>query len=63
MTKADVDALLPDILPAVRAWVAQLNSARPEDLHDDQNVGDHSKAVTTAASAVDLQNVDPRQRR
>jgi hypothetical protein len=63
MTKADVDALLPDILPAVRAWVAQLNSARPEDFHDDQNVGDLSKAATTAASAVDLQNVDPRQRR
>jgi hypothetical protein len=63
MTKADVDALLPDILPAVRAWVAQLNSARSEDLHDDQNVGDRSKAATTAASVVDLQNVDPRQRR
>jgi hypothetical protein len=47
----------------VRAWVAQLNSARSEDLHDDQNVGDRSKAATTAASAVDLQNVDPRQRR
>jgi hypothetical protein len=27
-TKAEVDALLPDIFPTVRAWVTQINSAR-----------------------------------
>jgi Protein of unknown function (DUF2927) len=31
MTKGEVDALMPDIFPTVRAWVAQANSAQGEN--------------------------------
>jgi Protein of unknown function (DUF2927) len=31
MTKTEVDRLLPDVLPAVRAWVDKANSARGEE--------------------------------
>ncbi len=50
MTKAEVDVLLPDIFPAVRTWVAQVNSARAKDSRDDQGVDDLTTAATGAAS-------------
>jgi len=51
MTKAEVDTLLPDIFPAVRTWVAQVNSARAKNLRDDRDGGDFNAGATTAESA------------
>src|SRR4029078_12117033 len=56
MTKAEVDALLPDIFTSVRTWVAQVNSARAKDLRNDQGGGDFNAGTTTAGS------VDARKR-
>ncbi len=51
MTKAEVGALLPDIFPAVRTWVAQANSARAKELRDDRDANDVTTATTAGASA------------
>jgi Protein of unknown function (DUF2927) len=45
MSRAEVDALLPDVLPAVRAFVAQVNSAK------DNAAGDSGDSEHTDASA------------
>jgi hypothetical protein len=39
MTKTDVDELLPNILPTVRAWVANANTANGEDTYSGSRAG------------------------
>jgi hypothetical protein len=57
MTKAEVEALLPEIFPTVRAWVARVNSARGEDL------GAGKGNAPGAAAAVYSEHTGPQQRR
>jgi hypothetical protein len=62
MTKAEVDALLPDILPTVRAWVAQANLAKSENARNGLNA-DGSKSAAPSASAVYSDYTKPQLRR
>jgi hypothetical protein len=39
MTKDAVNALLPDIFPAVQAWVTNAGSARGEQSNDRSGIG------------------------
>jgi hypothetical protein len=57
MTKAEVEALLPEIFPTVRAWVARVNSARGE------NLGAGKGNAPGAAAAVYSERTGPQQRR
>jgi hypothetical protein len=63
MTKREVDALLPDIFPAVRTWIAQASSAKGENARDGLNTDEHSRAAPGTASAVYSQYTEPQQRR
>lgn len=63
MTKDAVDALLPDIFPAVRAWVAQANSAKGQNARNGLSVEEPNRAAPHTASAVYSQYTEPRQRR
>jgi len=63
MTKGEVDALLPDVFPTVRAWVAKANSAKGESARDGLNVDEHNGAARTAAAAVTLERTESQQRR
>jgi hypothetical protein len=38
MTKAEVEKLLPEVMPAVRAWVAKTNSPKGKESYIDTNV-------------------------
>jgi Protein of unknown function (DUF2927) len=60
MTKAEVEALLPDIFPIVRAFVAHANSARGEDLGDTTSA---AKRYAPGAAAVYSEHTGPQQRR
>ena len=62
MTKGEVDALLPDIFPTVRTWVAQVNSAKGENSRDGLNVDEPNRAASSAASAVYSEYAEPQQR-
>jgi hypothetical protein len=59
MTKAEVDALLPDIFPTVRRWVAQVNSMRDDNARDGSTVGEPKPA----APAVYSERAEPQQPR
>ena len=50
MTKREVDALLPDIFRTVRAWVAQANSVRGVNSHDQRNGGVRQPAASGTAA-------------
>jgi Protein of unknown function (DUF2927) len=51
MTKPEVDAILPDIFPTVRAWVAQVNAMLGEDSREDLKVAkSHRRTPSMAAS-------------
>jgi Protein of unknown function (DUF2927) len=73
MTKAEVDTLLPDIFPAVRAWVAQTslaevssakaNSAKDEGARDGAGVHGYDRAPPGTASAVYSEYAQPPRRR
>ena len=63
MTKGEVDALLPDIFPTVRTWVAQVNSAKSENSRDGLNVDEPNRAASSTASAVYSEYTEPQQRR
>ena len=59
MTKAEVDALLPDIFPTVRSWVAQVNSMRGNNARDGLTVGERKRP----APAVYSERAEPQQPR
>jgi Protein of unknown function (DUF2927) len=67
MTKAEVDALLPDIFSTVRIWVAQINSGQVnsggENVRDGLTVGEHNRASFSTAPAVYSEREDAQQRR
>jgi hypothetical protein len=63
MTKGEVDALMPDIFPTVRAWVTQANSAQGENARDGLKVDEPSRAAPSTASAVYSEYTEPQQRR
>jgi hypothetical protein len=63
MSKAEVDALLPDIFPAVRAFVAQSGSAKDESGRTGVNVDARNRASDGAAAAVYSEYLQPQQRR
>jgi hypothetical protein len=62
MTKHESDALLPDIFPTVRAWVAQVNSGLGKDSRDDFRVAGHPRTTTMAARLYSV-HTGRRQRR
>jgi hypothetical protein len=62
MTKGEVDALLPDIFPTVRAWVAKANSAKGENGRDGSNVDERNSAAANAP-AVYSEYAETQQRR
>jgi hypothetical protein len=63
MTKGEVDALLPDIFPTVRAWVAHANSAKGESARDSLNVDKCNRAAPSTASTVRSEYTEAQQRR
>jgi hypothetical protein len=62
MTKGEVDTLLADIFPTVRAWVAKANSAKGENARGGLNV-DEGDSAAPNAPAVYSEYPEPRQRR
>ena len=63
MTKGEVDTLLPDIFPTVRAWVAHANSAKGESARDGVDVDKRNGAAPSTASAVYSQYTEAQRRR
>ena len=63
MTKREVDALLPDIFRTVRAWVAQANSVRGVDSHDQRNGGVRQPAASGTAATLYSEDIAPQQTR
>ena len=61
MTKAEVEAALPEIFPTVRAWITQANSERGENSGDMKNAGQRNAPGT--AAAVFSEHTGPQQRR
>jgi hypothetical protein len=61
MTKAEVEALLPEIFPTVRAFVAHANSARGDGSGDPTNAD--KRHVPGVAAAVYSEHTGPQQRR
>jgi hypothetical protein len=60
MTKAEVEATLPEIFPTVRAFVARVNSARGEDLGDTTSA---AKRDAPGTAAVYSEHTGPQQLR
>jgi hypothetical protein len=58
MMKREVDALLPDIFPTVRAWVVQTNSVQAVESHDELNGGVRLPVASGMAALI-----APQQRR
>ena len=63
MRKGEVDALLPDIFRTVRAWVAQANSVRGVNSHDELNGGVRQPAASGTAATLNSEDLAPQQRR
>ena len=63
MTKGEVNTLLPDIFPTVRAWVAHANSAKGESARDGVDVDKRNGAAPSTASAVYSQYTEAQRRR
>jgi hypothetical protein len=63
MTKSEVDALLPDIFPTVRAWIAQANSAKGQNARDGLNVDERNSATAGTAHAFYSGYAEPQTRR
>jgi hypothetical protein len=61
MTKAEVEALLPEVLPTVRAWVIRANSARGDALGDTTAAA--KRYAPGPASAVYSGHIGPQQPR
>jgi hypothetical protein len=61
MTKAEVEALLPEVLPTVRAWVIRANSARGDALGDTTAAA--KRYAPGAASALYSGHIGPQQPR
>jgi hypothetical protein len=62
MTKGEIDALLPDIFPTVRAWVAKANAAKGENGRHGLNVDERDGAAPNAP-AVYSEYAEPQHRR
>jgi hypothetical protein len=63
MSKAEVEALLPDIFPAVRAFVAQTNSEKDASAHEGANAPAQGRTPAGTASALYSEYTQPQPRR
>jgi len=63
MSKAEVDALLTDIFPAVRAFVAQAHSEKDASAHGNANASAQDRARAGTAAALYSENTQPQPRR